>query len=167
MSNQDIYYRCVKFLNREAELLDDRKFDEWLSLLDDGISYEAPVRLTRAKGEEKREFSADSYYYIEDKNTLEHKAERLSMDAAWAENPPSRTRRLISNVRIQEDTSNEVRVKSNLLLYRNRGEPSSVDLLAAERIDTLKKIDGELKLGDRRILIDQTDLKTSGLTQFL
>jgi 3-phenylpropionate/cinnamic acid dioxygenase small subunit len=107
-------------------------------------------------------------HFLDDRHTLELRVKRLKTEHAWAEDPPSRTRRFISNVRIKSgESQDEVEVRSYLLLYRNRGNDSDADLISAERQDVWRRSADGWKLGKRLILIDQGILGTKNLGIFL
>ncbi|HEY3302659.1 MAG TPA: 3-phenylpropionate/cinnamic acid dioxygenase subunit beta [Candidatus Binatia bacterium] len=153
------------FLYHEAELLDSRKFEQWLELLTDDIAYEMPVRLTRER--DRSDAPSGMAHFSEDRRTLELRVNRLKTDYAWAENPPSRTRRFVSNVRIEQTSeSNEVIVRSYLLLYRSRGSSTQTELISAERIDFLRNVEGQWKLAKRTITVDQAVLDMQNLAIF-
>jgi 3-phenylpropionate/cinnamic acid dioxygenase small subunit len=104
----------------------------------------------------------------EDWGSLETRVARLDTEYAWAEDPPSRTRRCVTNVRIAAgDTEDEARVKSNLLLFRSRFDSTSYQLFFAERRDVLRKVDERWKLRKRVVLLDHTTLGTHNLGVFL
>jgi 3-phenylpropionate/cinnamic acid dioxygenase small subunit len=167
---RDSLGRCLQqlevteWLHREAELLDDGRFHDWLELLADDITYQMPVRLTRERGESP-DHSFGNQSFLEDRTTLELRVRRLDTDFAWAEDPPSRTRRFVTNVRVEpaDGTSDELRVRSYLLLYRNRGDDSAADLLSAERTDVLRRIGDSWKLQSRLIRLDQATVGTKNL----
>jgi 3-phenylpropionate/cinnamic acid dioxygenase small subunit len=159
------------FLLLEAELLDDGRFRDWLNLLAADVDYRMPVRVTRDRTGGPG-FDTDAYHFIENRFRLEIRIERLETGAAWAEEPPSRTRHFVSNIRVGTGTADgEVQVKSNLLLYRTRGSSPHHDLLSAERHDVLRQDGGGQgggwKLARRRILLDQTTMATHNLSIFL
>jgi 3-phenylpropionate/cinnamic acid dioxygenase small subunit len=164
---QRLWWEMLSWLYYEAELLDEGRFDEWLDLLSDDVVYEAPVRVTRELGQgDGRSF--DMQHFMDDRHTLELRVKRLKTEHAWAEDPPSRTRRFISNVRVKSSESqDEVEVRSYLLLYRNRGDKSDADLISAERQDVWRRSADGWKLGKRLILIDQGILGTKNLGIFL
>ena len=55
--------------------------------------------------------------------TLSRRIERLESGMAWAEDPPSRTRHLITNVEVEAgDAASEIKAYSNYLVYRSRAE---------------------------------------------
>lgn len=154
------------FLNHEAELLDNRELKAWLDLLTEDITYEVPRRVTREVGEDVEQFSKKSFHLQEDRDSLEARITRYDKDYAWAENPASRTTRLVSNIRIEPDEP-PFGVKSNFLLVRLRNEEAHPTLLSGERHDTLRREDGKLMLADRRVLLAQTVMPTQNLSEFL
>lgn len=153
----DEYFTCVHFLNHEADLLDKSKLDEWFQLLTKDINYRIPVRTTRGRLEEQ-EFSDDAFFMKEDHESLRSRIDRLQTEYDWSENPPSRSRRYVSNVKVDTIDGDEMVIRSNLLLYRTRGDKTAYDLLSCERQDRLRRVDDELKLAERRVLLDQTVL---------
>lgn len=154
------------FLYHEAELLDNRELEAWLKLLTEDITYEVPRRVTREVGEDVPVFSEKSFHLQEDRDSLEARIDRYDKDYAWAENPASRTTRLVSNIRIEPGES-PFQVKSNFLLVRLRNEEAHPTFLSGERHDTLRHVDGTLKLADRRVLLAQTVMPTQNLSEFL
>lgn len=149
----------------EAELLDDNRLRDWLGLLADDVEYYMPVRATRERGAGS-EF-VDMAHFEENRDQLELRVRRLETSTVWAEDPPSRTRHFISNIRVAPEGPDAARVKSNLLLYRTRGDSPSHDLLSAERQDVWRRVDGAWKLARRTILLDQSTVATHNLSIFL
>lgn len=166
LQNAAIREACVEFLYREAEVLDNRDLHGWLELLTDDISYEMPVRVTRERNQ--KEFSEKSYFFKEDYSSLQARVSRFDTEHAWSENPPSRSRRFVTNVRIQEsDADAEVNVKSNILIYRAQGDTVDYDLLPAERHDVLRLVEDEFRLASRQVFFNQTILASKNLSIFL
>ena len=94
-----------QFLYREARMLDDRLYMDWLGLLTDDCTYRVPIRenvqAVRGKPAVTIEDELSGLaYFDDDKLTLTAKALRLGTGTAWGENPPSRTRRMVSNVEV-------------------------------------------------------------------
>ncbi len=87
-----------QFLFREARLLDERRFDEWLALFSDDCFYWMPTRFNRLRDGidetwqvDKETEGLDGLAYFEDnKQILRRRVERLKTGMAWAEDPPSR-----------------------------------------------------------------------------
>ncbi len=166
-SPERMYDQVVEFLYHEAELLDDGRFADWLTLMTDDVIYWMPVRLNREKSD-KPTYSDTMGYFSEDRETLRLRVERLKTDFAWAEDPPSRTRRFVSNVRVSAaEREGEVAVRSYLLVYRNRGDVADADLISAERHDLLVRASDGWRLKKRTIMVDQATLGTKNLAIFL
>lgn len=163
----ETYWEVYSFLVQEAELLDERREREWLELFTDDAEYLMPVRVNRERGEGDG-FSEEAFYFEETRGSLELRVRRLETEYAWAEDPPSRTRHFVTNIRVaQGEEEDEVAVRTNLLLYRSRGSEPHHDLLSAERKDVLRKEDGQWKLRRRVILLDHSVLETHNLSVFL
>ena len=163
----ETYWEVYSFLMHEAELLDERRERDWLDLFTDDAEYLMPVRVNRERGEGDG-FSQEAFYFEETHDSLELRVRRLETEYAWAEDPPSRTRHFVTNVRVAEgEEDDEVAVRTNLLLYRSRGSDPKHDLISAERKDVLRKEDGQWKLRKRVILLDHSVLTTHNLSVFL
>jgi 3-phenylpropionate/cinnamic acid dioxygenase small subunit len=159
-----------EFLYREAELLDDRRYEDWLELLTDDVRYVMPLRRNVPHDETAREFTregVDVNWFDEGKDTLTRRVRQILTGIHWAEEPPSRTCHLISNVQIvgAGASPTEVVVKSRFLLYRNRVE-TETDVLVGKREDVLRRVNGGLKIARRRIVLDQNVLLAKNLTFF-
>lgn len=154
------------FLVYEAELLDDRRFEQWLELFTDDITYEAPIRVTRRTPNPT--VVDDISFFDENLQSLTLRVKRLRTDVAWAEDPPSHTRRFVTNIRVRPgDTDDELEVRSSLMLFRSRGDMGAYDLIVGERYDLLRNVDGQFRIGRRRIVLDQSSLSTKNLGVFL
>ena len=159
------YARVLHFLYEEAALLDSRQFDAWLGLMTEDIVYRAPVPLV---GEGPTQgYATDGHFFYENLESLTHRVRRLGTGLAWAEDPPSRTCRLVSNVRVETTGGDQLAAMSNFLIYRSRGDSSRPDLLAGERHDVLREVAGQLKLARREVLLAQPVLGLPSLSFFL
>ena len=95
------------------------------------------------------------------------RVDRLDTGTAWAETPPSRTRHLISNIRIKGANGHaDFDVHSNFLVYRTR-LVTDQDIYVGTRQDTLRRVDGQLKIARRTIILDQTILDARNISIFL
>ncbi len=160
------YHLVVDFLVREAELLDERRWRDWLALLAEDVTYEMPVRVTVARGQEDSVLP-DMGHFWEDRFTLQKRVERLETEYAWTEDPPSRTRHFVTNVRVFRSGPEELVAKSYLLLFRSRGDARVPEWVCAERTDRLRRTEGGLRLVHRRIVVDESVLRTQNLAVFL
>jgi len=155
-----------QFLVEEAALLDAADYPGWLDLLCEDIRYLMPVRVTTARGA-GFDSLADMGHFDEDMYALRKRVQRLATDHAWTEDPPSRTRHFITNIRTFHNGSGELRVESALLLFRSRGDTREPDLVSAGRTDLLRETAAGLRLARREILVDEAVLRTQNLAVFL
>jgi biphenyl 2,3-dioxygenase subunit beta len=166
----DVRRAVEDFLYLEAELLDDRRFRKWLDLFTDDLHYWMPTRHNPLERSEDlgAELSkpGESYYFNETKESLRVRVERLYSKTAWAEMPPSRTRRLITNIRVKNDDGNTVEVHSNFLVYRTRMEKDE-DTFVGTRRDVLRRVRGGLTIAQRTIILDQAVLGSKNISIFL
>ena len=168
--DSELRHQVEDFLYFEAELLDDRKLREWLGLLTDDIRYWMPIRhnpLDRSENiTDELAKPGEGYYFDDDIKSLRIRVERVYAKNAWAEMPPSRTRHLISNIRIKKADGAEIEVHSNFLVYRTRME-NDQDMFVGERQDILRRVDGGFKIAKRTIILDQAVLTAKNISVFL
>ena len=166
-----LQHRVEQFYYAEAAMLDERRFDDWLGLFAPDIRYTMPLRTNRVGREKRFEIGGenDSAYFDEDHASLDMRVRKFKTGTNWAEDPASRTRHLVSNVRIVPggDTGEgEIAVRSAFLIYRNRLERQT-EIFAGERQDILRQTENGLRIARRHILLDQATLLTSSLSFFL
>ncbi len=162
-----IYNRLLETLYDEAAALDERRFDDWVAMLAQDIVYQAPIRLTRTGANKDRDVMRTMFHFDDDYNSILMRTGRLQK-SAWAEDPPSRCRRFITNVRVAEcEAAGEYEVVSYLYLERSRGDNPHNEQLTAERRDIWRDVDGSYVLARREIIVDQSVLGMSNLAVFL
>jgi 3-phenylpropionate/cinnamic acid dioxygenase small subunit len=152
----------------EAAALDGREFRRWLSFFTADLVYWIPIRSTRSASDRDKEFTqyGEPAFYDETFRELEARITKLESGWSWSEDPPSRTRRFVSNVRIVETHSErEVTVESNILLYRSRLDVDT-DLWSARRRDRMRLDEGGWKIARREVYLDTTVLVASNLGVF-
>ncbi len=162
-----------EFLYQEAELLDERQFEDWLDLLTEDIRYWMPMRRNVKFGELDREFTRaghDINWFDEGKDTLTRRVKQILTGVHWAEEPLSRICHIVSNVQVLEaipsaSEPTEVKIKSRFLVYRNRVE-TETDFLVGKREDVLRKVNGGWNVAQRKIILDQNVLLAKNLTFF-
>lgn len=160
----------AQFFYAEAELLDERRYDEWLALLADDIRYWMPMRRNVKFGDTEREFTRetdDIAWFDEGKDTLTRRVRQIQTGIHWAEEPRSRIAHMVSNVQLLSVTPDEREViaKSRFLIYRNRAE-TETDILVGKREDTLRRDGDGWSIARRKIVLDQNVLMTKNLTFF-
>jgi 3-phenylpropionate/cinnamic acid dioxygenase small subunit len=158
-----------EFLSMEAELLDERRYNEWIELIAEDIHYHMPQRRNVKFGEQHREnTSADDEisWFDEGKRILAGRVRQINTGIHWAEEPLSRLRHIIANVQVLDVDGDEVKVRSRFIVYRNRVQ-DEVDLFAGKREDTLRR-DSETgwKIAKRLIILDQNVLLAKNITFF-
>lgn len=163
----EIYNHLLETLYDEAAALDERRFDDWAAMLEEDLIYTAPLRLTRTGPHRDRDVVRNMKHFDENYSSIMMRLGRLSK-SAWAEDPPSRTRRIITNVRMAEcEAVGEYEVVSYLYLERSRGDNHRNETLTAERRDNWRLVDGVYKLFTREIIVDQSVLSIQNLAIFL
>jgi len=168
--DSELRHQIEDFYYLEAELLDERKLRQWFELLADDVRYWMPIRhntLDRpASVAEELSKPGEGYYFDDDIKSLKIRVERAYSKIAWAEVPPSRTRHLITNVRVKKDDGNEIEVDSNFLVYRTRMETDK-DMFVGTRQDLLRRADASFKIARRTIILDQAVLDAKNISVFL
>lgn len=160
----DLQHEIEQLLYAEAELLDSYRLEEWLELLTEDVRITAPIRRDTHPGTEQSEFSEEGYYLYNEYDILRERVTRLGKEYAWAENPRSRVRHVISNVRVTEAEGDEYVVQNNQLVYRSYGNTAKQDVLSARRETTLRRVDGDLKVAGRVVYFDDSVIEIKNLT---
>jgi 3-phenylpropionate/cinnamic acid dioxygenase small subunit len=180
IADHNLIREAEQFLYREARLLDERRFHDWLQLLTDDIHYWMGNRTNRYPKSSKAIAILDPDRYDEDdrakedelaildedKSTLSARVARLDTGMAWAEDPPSRTRHLITNIEVEPgDAEAELEVYSNFIVYRSRSETEQ-DFYVGARRDVLRRVDGAWKIASRKVTLDQNVLLAKNVSIF-
>jgi len=173
----DGYYRMKAdiedFLYAEADLLDDRRFTDWLELLTDDVSYFMPIRRNVKFGQhaerENTKLGQGISWFDEDKWTLGKRVDQILTGVHYAEEPLSRVCHMVSNVQIlavhDDGPQREVEVKCRFLVYQNRVEYETY-FFVGKRTDTLRLTDDGWRIARREIILDQNILLAKNLTTF-
>lgn len=166
--SDDLHHGVHQFLVEEAGILDERRYEDWLALLTDDVVYRMPVRVT-TPGDVGDTVLAGMDHFLEDRYSMRKRVERLFTEHAWTEDPPSRIRHFVTNVRTfrLEGRDDEVLAKSYILLFRSRGDLREAELIAGERTDRLRRDGESWKIARRDILVDESVLRTQNLAIFL
>jgi p-cumate 2,3-dioxygenase beta subunit len=149
------------FLFHEADLLDAWKLDDWLSLLTDDASYFVPPN---DKPDADHRFTL--FTVADDIVRLRERIIRLKDPNCHAEYPPSRTRRMITNVRITGADGDTISVSANFAIFRHRRNEPPRQFVGRYRYK-LKQTDAGLKIAERRAILDAEELGPMGSVSFL
>ena len=163
-----LQYEVENFLAREAELLDERKYNDWLALLDDDLRYWMPLTRNFKYGNAQDEYTkerAETAWFDEDKKTLSQRVKQIQGGDHWVEEPASRTTHLVASVRVDSVDGDEVGVKSRFMVYANRGERET-SFFVGKRNDVLRRTDSGFRLLRRAIYLDQHIVTAKSLAIF-
>jgi len=144
------------FLFYEAELLDDWRLPEWLALYTDDARYYVPST------DLPPDASPDTnlFYIADDRFRLGERVARLMKKTAHAEFPRSKTRHLVSNVRIRERHPDGIQVGTAFATYRSKGE--TTDVYIGSSLYRIVSQDGALRIREKRCQLDMNGLKPQG-----
>lgn len=157
---EDFYYY-------ESNLLDELKFQEWVDLFTDDTHYFMPLRRTMTRRELGKQFTEPGQiaFFDDTKQILEGRIKKLATNKSWAEDPPSRTRHFISNVRVVEDDGTELTVEANFHLYRTRLKSEEQSWYGMRR-DVLRREGESFRIASRHIFLETTVLMSRNLSNF-
>ncbi len=165
--NDERHLQAHQWLVDEAYLLDAQSYEEWLDLLTEDIHYVMPVRVTTALGS-GFDTSPGMAHFDEDKYSLSRRVARFLTEHAWTEDPPSRLRHYVTNVRtFAADDPDHLVAESAVLLFRNRGDIRESSLVSAGREDLLRRVGEGWRLARRIIYVDESVIRMQNLAIFL
>jgi len=172
------YYRLKAdiedFYYHEADLLDERRFRDWLDILADDISYFMPIRRNVKFGQHQARENTISgegiSWFDEDKWTLTKRVDQILTGVHYAEEPLSRICHMVSNVQIKAvwpdlEKPAEIDVTSRFLIYQNRVEYETYTFVG-KRNDTIRATEAGWKVARREIILEQSILLAKNLTMF-
>lgn len=160
-------HEVEQFYFAEAALLDERRFDTWLELFADDLHYFMPIRRTMASGDLSREFTApgEMAFFDDNRELLAGRVKKLGTGRSWSEDPPSRTRHFVSNVRILDDDGVSLEVEANFHLHRTRLRTDE-DNWYGRRSDTLRRNNDSFLIARRYIYLEQTVVQSPNMSVF-
>ena len=163
----DTIREVEQFLYREARMLDNRKFREWLDLFTDDVFYFMPRRMNVGRQDLSRELSeeGDLAIFEDDKTYLTMRVDRLDTGMAWAEDPPSRTRHIVGNLVVETLPDGGAKARTAFILYRSHHETDE-NIFAGSREDHLRKEDGRWRIYKRVIVLDSNVILAKNLSVF-
>jgi len=166
--DRDLAFEVERFYYREARLLDERRFREWLALVTPDVTYTIPVRYTAMVPPERRgkddmhdpaaEISGPGGNAFREENhlTLSIRVDRAYKVNSWSDNPAPRTRRFVGNVQLEPgDEPGSLLAHSNLLLAYSRHGDDNYTYTAGRR-DLLRRAEGEgdFRIARREVILD-------------
>lgn len=152
MTNWELKREIEEFLAREAHLLDERRFDEWLDLFTEDAEYYMPLR-EYLEGDVE---PAGHPIMHDTKDVLRVRVRKDATGYSHTELPPSMTCHLVTNIIVDEvPDSDEVEVRSAFAVRQTRKLRDEA-WWAGRRIDRLRRVNGAWKLSRREVLVDAT-----------
>ncbi len=165
----ELQHQISQFFYQEAKLLDDWKFRDWLAVLAEDIAYTLRTTPNAQTRDRRRSVEPPTTWVFNDtKDLLERRVARLETGMAWAEEPPSRTTHMVSNIIIEPtDVDGEYDVHMTYLLYRTQKE-KDVTIYCGKRHDKIRKVEGGLgwQIFNRKIILDQVTYNSHNLSVF-
>ncbi len=159
------YLEIQRFMHHEAALLDRRDFMAWLDLLTNDVGYRISMQVARQAE------AGPEYYAIvdEDGDSLTLRVRQLADPRLTrAENPPSLTRRFVSNLEATHAAPPDTfAVATNLLVHRARPRAQETGTYVGGRHDVLRRSGGKLLLAERHVRLDHTILHDGSLSMLL
>jgi p-cumate 2,3-dioxygenase beta subunit len=149
------------FLYREAALLDEWRLNEWEALLTDDACYYVPPN-DKLDGDHR----STLFIVADDRERIRQRIIRINDPNCHAEFPKSRTRRMISNVRIESVEADLVTVVANFVCYRFRRFERIREYVGGYRY-VLKRVPEGFRIKERRVLIDAHELGSLGSVSFI
>ncbi len=150
-------HRCMLFLEHEARLLDEAKFDDWLALFTADGWYWVPSE----SGQANPHHTVSLIY--DDRRLLETRVRRLASPRMYSQEPRSRTSRVVANVTIEEAEGRAATVRSKFLMIEYRREQQR--LFAGTAWHRLVQIDGAVRIAWKRVDLVNCDAPLDGITQ--
>jgi ethylbenzene dioxygenase beta subunit len=165
----ELAHALTQTLYREARLLDDENYAEWVVMLADDLHYHMPGIETRYRRDKTNQVSdlTRMAYYNDNLEEIKKRLTRLETGTAWSEDPATRYTHIITNVEVEHtETDGEYRVFSNFYAYRNRNERDE-DSLIGSRVDIWRAVGGTYQLVRRRIILKHNVMLSKNLNIYL
>ncbi|MBV2148243.1 MULTISPECIES: 3-phenylpropionate/cinnamic acid dioxygenase subunit beta [Sphingobium] len=162
-------HSLTQTLYREARMLDEENYVDWVKLLADDLLYHMPgieTRYRRDKTDQVKDLTRMAYYN-DNLTEIKKRLSRLETGTAWSEDPATRYTHIITNVEVELTAiPGEYQVFSNFYAYRNRNEREE-DSLIGNRIDIWREVENSFQLVMRRIILKHNVLLSKNLNIFL
>jgi p-cumate 2,3-dioxygenase subunit beta len=155
VADRELRAEVEHFLFEEAELLDNWRLNEWVELFT-----EDAVSLVPALDDPNRDPTQSVFLVADDLPRIRSRVRQLTGETAWAENPRSQTRRLITNVRITSADGATVSATANFLVHRCRME--RISTFAGQYQYKLVHHNGSFKIAERKVILAQDTLRSQG-----
>jgi p-cumate 2,3-dioxygenase subunit beta len=154
-TDRELRAEVESFLFEEAELLDSWQLNDWVELFTEDAINHVP-----ALDDPNRDSAQSVFLVADDLTRIRSRVRQLTGDSAWAENPRSQTRRLITNVRVTAGDGETLAVTANFLVHRCRME--RISTFAGQYRYKLVRYNGSFKIAERKAILAQDTLRSQG-----
>lgn len=165
----ELTHALTQTLYREARMLDEERYVEWVNMLAEDLFYHMPGIETRYRRDKTDQVSdlRRMAYYNDNLTEIKKRLSRLETGTAWSEDPATRYTHIITNIEVElSSIQGEYRVFSNFYAYRNRNEREE-DTLIGNRVDIWREAGKEFHLVKRQIILKHNVLLSKNLNIFL
>ena len=164
----ELTHRVTQFLYREARLLDEERYEEWLGLMTEDVHYYMPVPVAMyRRNAERLKNPSRAAHFDDNLFGMRRRVTRFIQQTAWAEDPPTRVVRVIASVEVLPgEQANEYTVHSTFTNCRGRNDADE-DILYGRRVDVLREVDGSLRIAKRTVHLTQAVMLSKNLNIFL
>jgi p-cumate 2,3-dioxygenase subunit beta len=145
--------RVEDFLWAEADLIDQWRLDEWLALFTDDAHYYVPP--SDVNGDTANP-DTSLFYIMDDRNRMQERVIRLNKIGAHSEQPRSKVRHMISNVRVHRE-SDVIHARSSFAVWRNKDNTS--DVFVGHYLHALVEVDGGFRINKKTCVLDMEALR--------
>jgi p-cumate 2,3-dioxygenase subunit beta len=145
--------RVEELLFEEADLIDQWRLDEWLSLFTDDAHYHVPP--SDVDGDTANP-DTSLFYIMDDRLRMQERVIRLAKVGAHSEHPKSKVRHLISNVRVRKE-GEVIHARSSFIV--SRAKDITHDLFVGHYLHALVEVDGTLKIAKKTCVLDMEALR--------
>lgn len=154
----DLLREVEQFIYREARLADELDYDEWEALWTDDAIYWVP-----ANGDDIDPTTQMSVLF-DNRSRISTRIKQLQTGKRHSQNPPSRLRRLVSNVELLEpsESSEEIHAGANFIVYESRER--GVTLWAGRSEYRLRRTDDGLRMAYKKVLLVNNDRPLSTMS---
>ncbi len=153
--DQALAHDLELFIFKEADLLDDRRYDDWLKLLTDDVLYWVP------NFQHDGDLGEVGVIVYEGLQGLRARVARTQHELNPMQRPPPRTRHFLTNIQVSGDGNGTAEVTSNLLLYVSKDK--RLVQYPGKSEHKLRKVDGSWRICQKKINLLTNDLPTSQL----
>ena len=161
-----LQYRVEQFYFTEARMIDERKFSAWLDLFTEDTRYLLPIHRNTASHEFTDSLGdAGLAHFDDDKDVLRKRVFRMSSGRAWAEDPPSIQRHLITNVQVSARDDGQLEPRSSFQVHRYRMD-REVEVFTGTRVDMLRIAADSFLIASRTVYLDHTTVLANNLNLF-